>query len=150
MRIEAPQVLTAHRGVGVCFWCGRSCNREASHLFGRQRGDANRNDARWNVRGLGGPWHCACHRKSHDGHEPTGAQLVTRVAGDLGTEPSVLVAAHYFLVRVPKDWPEVYPDRLQAAIEAQDKEIAKYIWQALEDGGYAGFAAVKPVLQTEF
>lgn len=89
MRIESEKVLARYRGPGCCENCGEwSAARHAAHLYGRGMGSGFRLDIPLNVTSL--CW--KCHRRQHDGGEPTKEALVKVVAKREGLDPEDLDA----------------------------------------------------------
>ena len=86
MRIIDDVLLEEFRAKEFCEWCGRRLRYKAepAHVFARGRSNGFRLDIRWNLVGLGGPWDCACHKSSHDGHEPLQHDLLAVVAAREG------------------------------------------------------------------
>ncbi len=77
IRVVDDAVLAWARTLGVCEWCGRVGPTEPSHTHSRGAGGPDSYD---NVTALGIASTCQCHRKHHNGFEPTTKQLLATAA----------------------------------------------------------------------
>jgi hypothetical protein len=127
MRIVNPDVLRLFRGPGECDFCERPCLvREAAHVFGKGWGGS---DVEWNLVALGDAWSCACHRKSHDGHRPTRADLLEVVSVRLGVSVEDIEAAAYLLRRLKKD---ARPEAIADELLSYGRDVRRMVRQALD------------------
>lgn len=102
MKIENRNLRRKFSAPGNCEYpeCARwQSIRHCCHVFAVGMGGNGRLDVRVNLVGL--CW--LCHRKSHDGHEPTETTLLAIVAKREGTTPDAIRDEIYRLRRLPKE-----------------------------------------------
>lgn len=100
MRIDNRNLRRKFSGRGCCAHCGQwSPVRHCAHVFAIGMGGNNRLDVPCNLVSL--CW--LCHRRSHEGDEPTQETLLRIVAKREGTTPDAIREEIYRLRRLSKE-----------------------------------------------
>lgn len=119
MKIVNKPLLASYRRPGKCRWCGRSVAMLCgAHVFAKGHGAGREIDIPANLVRLGmdALRDCDCHKRHHDGHEPTHHDLLALAAADNDCLQGDIESLVYLIRRLPK---ETTAERFVLAAEAE-------------------------------